>query len=323
MLRHVPGARALPRALRGFYAGNVAFRPPSAAERLLALGPTGNLPEGLRRSFDPGDDFEPLPEPGPHDWLAHQPERGQTFQQFVESRPARPEPHRSVLYLQPLGEFRCGQAPPLDQLRRFASAFFMMNVQLLPPVDPASTRITQRRNRWTGRVQWLTGDLLELLRRRMPRDAFALIGVTMTDLYPDPAWNFVFGQAWVQERVGVYSFARYDPQFYGEERKPDWMRLLLRRSVKVLAHEVGHMCGLAHCIWYRCLMNGSNHLEEADARPLHLCPIDLRKLQFSLGFEPVQRYRRLLEYHRSVGFEDEVRWIERRLARIERGAAAN
>lgn len=32
------------------------------------------------------------------------------------------------------------------------------------------------------------------------------------------------------------------------------------------------------CIWYRCLMNGSNHLGEADARPLHLCPVDLRKL---------------------------------------------
>jgi archaemetzincin len=301
----------------GFYAGNVPFRPPSAAERLAALGPTESLPEPLRRALEAEEDFDPIPEPGPHDWLAHQVEPGQTFQQFVDSRPPRPEPHRNVLYLQPLGEFPCGQAPPLDQLRRFASAFFMMNAQLLPPVDPASTRITHRRNRWTGRVQWLTGDILELLRRRKPPDAVALLGITMTDLYPEPGWNFVFGQAWVNERVGVYSFARYDPQFYGEPRKPDWMKLLLRRSVKVLAHEIGHMCGLAHCIWYRCLMNGSNHLEESDARPLHLCPVDLRKLQWSLGFDVVQRYRRLLDFHRAAGFDDEVRWIERRLARIE------
>lgn len=307
----------------GFYARGVAFRPPSQDERLLALGSTACLPVTLRRALDPGDDFQPLPEPGPNDWLAHQSEPGQTFQQFVESRPPRPQAHRAVLYLQPLGEFPCGQAPPIDQLRRFASAFFAMNVQSLPPVDPASTRITQRRNRWTGRVQWFTGDLLELLRRRMPLDAFALIGITMTDLYLDPARNFVFGQAWTIERVGVYSFARYDPHFYGEPRKPEWMRLLVRRSVKVLAHEVGHLCGLAHCIWYRCLMNGSNNLEEADARPLHLCPVDLRKLQFSLGFDPAQRYRRLLEFHRCAGFDDEARWVERRLARIEKGAAGS
>jgi archaemetzincin len=35
----------------------------------------------------------------------------------------------------------------------------------------------------------------------------------MEDLYPDPAWNFVFGQASLRERVEVFSFARYDPAF--------------------------------------------------------------------------------------------------------------
>jgi archaemetzincin len=52
-------------------------------------------------------------------------------------------------------------------------------------------------------------------------------------------------------------------------------------------------------IWYRCLMNGSNHLEEADARPLHLCAVDLRKLQWSIGFNIAERYRRLREFHQS------------------------
>jgi archaemetzincin len=33
----------------------------------------------------------------------------------------------------------------------------------------------------------------------------------MEDLYPEPSWNFVFGQASLNERVGVYSFARYGP----------------------------------------------------------------------------------------------------------------
>lgn len=279
------------------------------------------LPEALRRTLEPDEDFHPLPAPGPHDWLANHPEPGQTFEQFVASAPRRPQPGRNTLYLQPLGEFPARQSPPLDQLRRFAAAFFMMGAQLLPPVDPASTRITQRRNPWTNRIQWLTGDLLELLRRNMPSDAFALLGITMTDLYPEPGWNFVFGQAWVSQRVGVYSFARYDPEFYGQPRGSDWMQLLLRRSVKVLAHELGHMFGIAHCIWFRCLMNGSNHLEESDARPVHLCPVDLRKLQWSIGFDVIERYRRLLAFHRAAGFQDEARWIERRLERIESAAA--
>jgi len=301
--------------------GKVRFRLPSAAQRIAAAGPLDGLPEALRRAFEPGEDFHPLPEPGPHDWLAHHVETGQTFDQFLASGPRTPQPGRNVLYLQPLGDFPVRQSPGLDQLRRFAAAFFMLSVRLLPPVDPASTRITQRRNPWTGHVQWLTGDLLELLRRQMPADAFALLGITMTDLYPEPSWNFVFGQAWVSQRVGVYSFARYDPEFYGQPRRSDWMQLLLRRSIKVLAHETAHMFGLAHCIWYRCLMNGSNHLEESDARPLHLCPVDLRKLHWSIGFDIAERYRRLLAFYRSAGFEDQARWVERRLAHLEGRAA--
>lgn len=60
-------------------------------------------------------------------------------------------------------------------------------------------------------------------------------------------------------------------------------------------------------------MNGSNHLAESDARPLHLCPVDLRKLQWSIGFEVVERYRRLRDFHRQTGFEDEGQWLDKRL----------
>jgi archaemetzincin len=63
----------------------------------------------------------------------------------------------------------------------------------------------------------------------------------MEDLYPDPHWNFVFGQASLQDRVGVFSFARYDPFFYGESHSSQYQELLLRRSAKVLVHETAHM----------------------------------------------------------------------------------
>jgi archaemetzincin len=292
------------------------FTPPTRAQRLAALGPMAGLPEALRLALQPGDDFQPVPEPGPNDWLANFAEVGQTFEQFVQSQPNRPDARRKKLYLQPLGDFSASDGPALNQLREFMAAFFMMEVDLLPPLSLAQTHLTSRHNRWTGQVQLLTGDILNLLQTRLPEDGFALLGITMTDLYPESSWNFVFGQASLRDRVGVYSFARYDPRFYGQEAAPDTRKLVLRRSCKVLAHETGHMFGIAHCVWYRCVMNGSNHLAEADARPLHLCPVDLRKLQWSIGFDVVERYRRLRNFDRRAGFEDEAHWLDQRLRHL-------
>jgi archaemetzincin len=168
---------------------------------------------------------------------------------------------------------------------QFAKAFFSINVVALPPLEIRFEHIRSRRNPSGGQTQLLTGDILELLRNHLPDDAFAVLGITMTDLYPNPNWNFVFGQASLRDRVGVYSFSRYTPAFYGSKPAPGVHRLVLRRSGKVLAHEVCHMFGIEHCICHRCLMNGSNHLGESDARPLYLCPVDLRKLQWSIGFD--------------------------------------
>jgi archaemetzincin len=286
---------------------------PTPAQRLAAIGATAGLPAPLRRAFEPRDDFQPIPEPGPSDWLANHPEAGQTFEQFVCSRPNRPDNHRSKIYLRPLGSFDGGEGASLDQMRRFTATFFMMEVVVLPPSGEAKHHITSRRNPYTGQIQLLTSDILKLLVTQVPEDAFALLGITMSDLYPDPSWNFVFGQASPRERVGVYSFARYDPRFYGEALSARSHKLMLRRSCKVLAHETCHMFGIDHCVWYRCLMNGSNHLAESDARPLHLCPVDLRKLQWSVGFDVVKRYRLLRDFQRQAGFEDEAQWLDKRL----------
>ena len=53
------------------------------------------------------------------------------------------------------------------------------------------------------------------------------------------------------------------------------------------------MLGLAHCVYFACLMKGSNHLAETARRPFHVCPICLRKLQHAIAFDPLTRYREL------------------------------
>jgi archaemetzincin len=152
-----------------------------------------------------------------------------------------------------------------------------MEVKALSPVSITAGDFASRTNSMTRRRQILTDDVLRWLKGKLPADGFCLLAITMEDLYPEPSWNFVFGQASLNEGVGVYSFARYDPPFYGEPRGKDYQALLLHRSMKVLTHETGHMFGLTHCIYFHCVMNGSNHLRESDRRPLHLCPVCLRK----------------------------------------------
>jgi len=148
-------------------------------------------------------------------------------------------------------------------------------------------------------------------------DAFCVTAITMHDLYPKPSWNFVFGEA-SSQGVGVFSFVRYHPGFYfgdttskldAKEKK-----LLVIRSCHVMVHEITHLFGIKHCCYFRCLMNGANHLEEVDSQPLHLCPMDLHKLEHVIGFNPILRYRRLLEFfEKYTYFEEEREWLSERL----------
>src|SRR5881392_2116463 len=281
----------------------MAFEPPSQKTIREAIGDLSGLPVLLQRAFAPDhNSFDPVPTPGPDDWLAAHEESGQTFDQFKASEPNRPTRDRHVIYLQPLGNFAPERSPSLNKLREFAAAFFAMEVKALPPIPIEASKFARRRNPYTGNPQILTGDVLNFLKSRVPADAFCIIAITMEDLYPEPSWNFVFGQASVRERVGVYSFARYDAAFFGAPRSSGYEAFLLRRSFKVLAHETGHMFGLAHCTYFNCLMNGSNHLVEADRRPLHLCPVCLRKLQWSIAFDVLKRYSAFEGIYRANGF---------------------
>jgi archaemetzincin len=269
--------------------------------------------------LDPGTDFGPIPPPKPGDWLAAHSEPGQSFEEFIGSKPNRPDQTRNQIYLYPLGDFPPDKSPPVEFLKEYAEVFFGMEAQILGPKAGGTPRFTTRSNPFTKKSQILSTDVLSYLRPLLPRDAFCLLAITMEDLYPDPAWNFVFGQASLRERVGVFSFARYDPAFYGERRGKEDREILLKRSCKVLVHETGHMFSLAHCIYFRCVMNGSNHLQESDSRPQFLCPVCLRKLHSSIGFNVVLRYERLLKFYRGAGFSPEAQWIANRLQKISNG----
>jgi archaemetzincin len=292
--------------------GVLAFRPPTASEREAAIGDTRELSPELQRAFRPSDDFPPIAKPGPRDWLTHHFEGGQSFAEFVRSEPNRLD-ERRVIYLQPIGEFVSDNAPSLDKLRDFTEAYFTLETKLMPTLTLAPDQVTTRVREGTERPQWLASDLLTILEPQLPPDAYCLVGVTLTDLFSSSTPNFVFGQASIRNRTGVFSFARFDPAFYDEPRHADVQQLILRRSCHTLAHEICHIFGMHHCIYFSCPVNGSNHLAENDSRPMHLCPVCLRKLHFVVGFDPAARDRDLLAIYQRFGFANEAEWTQRRL----------
>lgn len=241
--------------------------------------------------------------PQPGDWLATHKEPGQTYQQF-RKLVAQPAADRySTLRIVPIGPLSEGQAEVLKVVRDFLGAFYGLTLAEDPPVPLESIPENARRVQLIGgsmESQLLTTHLREvsLMQRRRPEDA-AVLGITAMDLWPGDGWNFVFGQASLKERVGVWSMARNGDA----EGHPDMRKLCAMRTTMTATHETGHMFGIRHCIAYECGMNGSNHADERDRQPLEFCPECQPKLWWTLKLDPLKRSRALEAVARKHGFE--------------------
>ena len=97
------------------------------------------------------------------------------------------------------------------------------------------------------------------------------------------------------------------------------IRRVLLRTLKTATHETGHMFSMAHCTLFECNMCGSNHLPEADRRPLELCPHCLAKLCYATNADPIKRFERLIAFYRAHDLSAEqcvlreVRWRRSRI----------
>ncbi|MGD2173936.1 MAG: archaemetzincin [Candidatus Brocadiaceae bacterium] len=247
----------------------------------------------------------------PGDWLSVHPEPGQTFREYVGSDPVTPGGGRNTVYVQPLGDLQDRQRDVVVLTAGFIGPYLNVPVQTrealpLSLVPPEARRVHPS---WGVRQLLSRYILQQVLTPRLPDDAAAYVAFTAEDLWPGEGWNFVFGQASLRHRVGVWSIYRNgDP-----EADQATFRLCLLRTIKTATHELGHMFSMQHCTGYRCAMNGSNTLEEKDRRPLALCPECLAKVCWATGADPVERYRKLLSLCRDHGLQPQGEFYEESL----------
>ncbi|MGD9627847.1 MAG: archaemetzincin [Pyrinomonadaceae bacterium] len=246
--------------------------------------------------------FKPMGIPGQHDWLWTHKEPGQTFDEYIVSNPTLPTDERRTIYVQPIGKFNAQQSQVIKTTSEYMEAFFGLPVKMLDtmPPPPKLEEPDQRMIDYPQHRQLRSGYFLEtVLPPLLPKDAAALIAFTEEDLYPDTSMYFVFGQASLENRVGVWSLWRLDDQAdFGT---------FLRRTMKIAVHETGHMFSMRHCTKYECVMSGTNHLGETDRRPIDACPECMAKICWMMKERPSQRYKRLAGHSQKFRLDPEYR----------------
>lgn len=247
-----------------------------------------------------------LGKPKPGEWLFEHKEAGQSFAEYLQSQPVRRSREWNTIHICVIGEVTSDQQRVIDITRDYLAVVFDTPVKVGKPVPlseiPASAR---RTNRQTEADQILSTYVLDdVLKVNRPGNALASLAFTSNDLWPGKGWNFVFGQASLRERTGVWSIHRFgDPS-----RNDQAFQQCLHRTLGTAAHETAHILSMPHCKTFECSLNGSNNLTEADQKPLHLCPICQRKLCWNLQVDPVTYLGKLEAFCRKHSFDEDAGW---------------
>lgn len=251
---------------------------------------------------------KPLTKPEPQDWLPNHKEAGQTFKQYLAADPVRRGRDGVAIYIVLLGDFTPEQTRILKATEKYLEVFYQVPVKIQKEIPIADIPERGKRQHPPFGEQILTTYILdEVLKPERPKDALAYLAFTASDLFPEPSWNFVFGQAKLHDRTGVWSIARLgDPA----ESKAAF-QLCLRRTLHTASHETGHILTIQHCTAFDCNMNGVNNLDEADRKPLTMCPVCLRKVCWNLQVDPPTYLSQLEGFCREHELREEADWYRR------------
>lgn len=256
-----------------------------------------------------------LTAPKAGEWLFEHKEPGQTFAEYAKSQPVRRSKQWNTIHVCVIGEITAEQQRIIETTREYLEVFFdtpvTMGKQI--PLSEIPDRAQRKHPQWGGEQILSTYVLDEVLRPSRPNNALASLAFTASDLWPGKGWNFVFGQASLRERTGVWSIHRNG----NPSRSAESYQLCLRRTLGTASHETAHILSMPHCKQFECSLNGSNNLAEADRKPLHLCQICQRKLCWNLQVNPAAHLGKLEAFCRKHGFTEDAEWYRRASAALQ------
>merc|ERR1711964_208767 len=269
--------------------------------------------------------LHPMPKPRKThaDWLAVESEHPQPLRQFMKNHHTIPHSTYKTIYIFPFGEFDEGVgAPSLKKLATLVSLHYQLPVKVLRSLSVEGVEVNLNE---FGDAQYDGSELLRVLQKSLTREQcrhqFCVMGVTMHDIFHSTAGHFVAGLGSMVDEQAGFSFHRGHPQFYSDgfdyatvETCEEERALIFERAAKVLVHELGHVFGLRHCVYYLCNMNGANHLGEVSRTPVYHYPVCLRKLHSSWPLDHQLRCEQLMEFWRESGFEEHAMHYQDRLA---------
>ena len=116
------------------------------------------------------------------------------------------------------------------------------------------------------RRQYNAADIISNFEKNSRKQGKTIL-ITSVDLYI-PIFTFIFGLAKLNGITGIVSSCRLKKEFYG---LPPDDELLIKRLVKEVIHEFGHLFNLRHCSNYKCVMASSNTADELDIKNQDFC----------------------------------------------------
>ncbi|TDW52631.1 archaemetzincin [Flavobacterium sp. 270] len=255
-----------------------------------------------------------LGKPTAGQWLDMHKEKGQSFEQFMNSKHIVPTKDSNIIYVKPIGNFTDLQKKQIKLLREYLAIFFQLETKIAEKASNDIIPNNARRISTEGHEQFLAGYILDdILKEEKPEKRIALMGLTEVDLYPKPEWNYVFGLASYSQKIGVSSIYRLQDGKLTEEN----FNLCLSRLLKICSHEIGHMFGLHHCVEVNCAMNGTNSLVETDTKVIRLCSVCQRKLNSGINYDNNKRLTELAAFFQRNNLKDELQLMEKDLKSIQ------
>jgi len=289
------------------------------------------VPEHERKYYN-HDKYDPIPEQDEYSWLTNNPEHAQTFKKYKKQLKTCIS-KQAKIYICLLDDVGL-TVQQHDDLIDFIQLWFQRQVVITNIfTDDIKANLTSRYNEQTSDNQLLTTDIMTIIEQHKQQlheeqklheekqqqdDCCAYLVLTKQDLYGKNT-NFVFGEANTRLGVGVFSTYRFNCDF-----NPNCVLDNINQSCiidtnnintakfqmvcHIVVHEIGHMLGLGHCIYYSCNMNGCNSVFELLTQPLHLCPVDLYKLKYALDLDIITRHEHLTQFYVKHNFVNEIAW---------------